>query len=531
MGSRRRVLVWAAAGSLGALVIAALVLLRGHAPPDSTNAGEWTCSMHPQVRRPGPGKCPLCGMDLVPVKQLRDEQTRLKERAGIETEPVAYRELFKELRTVGKVDYNERQVAFITARIAGRVDRVYADFTGIQVKKGDHLVDIYSPDLFVGQDELIRAAEEVGKGDAGRFAKTSLDAARTKLSLLGLLPEQIEQIEKTRKVQAHLTLYAPIGGTVIEKAVRAGQYVKEGDPLYRIAELDSVWLYLDVYEYDLSWVRFGQKVEVTVEAFPGDDFRGVLTFIDPVLDEKTRTVKVRVNLPNPDRKLRPGMYASARLLIRLRADGTPEPTGMEGKYVCPMHPEVVKDVPGKCAVCGMPLERVPEIRLRTGSGATTHADHRGHIPTPSKPREAPAGTEHAGHGKGADGAVVPATPPGKVLAVRATAVLDTGRRRVVFRKSPDGAFELIEVELGTRAEARDSAGTRVPFFPVLQGLKAGEEVVVRGAFLLDSQRQIEGMPSLLYPKGQAGVNLHAGHGAPEAARSPSVQPSADTHKH
>jgi Cu(I)/Ag(I) efflux system membrane fusion protein len=482
-----------------ALVGLVLVLLSWpEAPPESNGGGaDYTCSMHPQVRLPKGQKCPICGMDLVPVAQLGALQAQLEERAGVQTEAVKYRELFKEVRTVGRLDYNERQVAYITARIAGRVDRVYADFTGIKVKKNDHLVDIYSPELVVAQDELIRAA----KGGTGQspdtFAEATLEAARTKLRLLGILPEQIRAIEKSGKRSTALTIYAPIGGTVIEKNVRAGQYVKEGDVLYRIADLDPIWLYLDIYEYDLGWVRFGQKVDVTVEAYPGETFPGTVAFVDPFLNEKTRTVKVRVNLANAERKLKPGMYASAAIRVRIRPDGTPEPTGLEGKYVCPMHPEFVRDKPGRCDICEMPLEQVPPLK-----------------PVKSDP--------HAGH----DGTAAKDAPPkGKVLAIRSSAVLDTGRRQVAYRLNDDGAYELVELKLGPRGTGKDDAGRPGVYYPLLSGLKAGEFVVVRGGFLLDSQRQIEGMPSLLFPDGQPGANVAAPTGKKAAA------PPAGGHKH
>jgi Cu(I)/Ag(I) efflux system membrane fusion protein len=433
-------------------------------------------------------------MDLIPLEQMAKLQGQLEERAGVQTEAVKYRELFKEVRTVGRLDYNERQVAYLSARVPGRVDRVYADFAGIQVKKNDHLVDIYSPELVIAQDELIRALDARRAAGPGNYADAALEAARTKLRLLGILPEQLAEIEKSRKRSTHLTVHAPIGGTVIEKNVRAGQYVKEGDVLYRIADLDPIWLYLDVFEYDLGWVRFGQAVDVTLEAYPGETFRGTVAFIDPYLNDKTRAVQVRVNLKNPQRKLKPAMYASASIRVRVRPDGSPEPTGLEGKYVCPMHPEVVRDKPGACDVCDMPLERVPEAR----------------------PLQA---TPHAGHAKGEKG-----PPPGQVLAVRSSAVLDTGRRQVAYRLRDDGAYELVELTLGPRTTGRDDAGKPALYYPVLSGLKAGEFIVVRGGFLLDSQRQIEGMPSLLFPSGQPGADPHAGH----AHASP---PPAPAHKH
>jgi multidrug efflux pump subunit AcrA (membrane-fusion protein) len=225
--------------ALGALA-AVLVIWSPERIAEETTDEIWTCSMHPQVRLPKPGNCPICGMTLIPVSQLATEQARMEQQSGLETEPVQYRDLFKEIRTVGKLDYNERRVALITARIAGRVDRVYADFTGITVKKKDHLVDIYSPELYSAQAELFRSLEsyERSTGDR-RFTLATLESARTKLRLLGILPEQIADLEKSRKELTHLTIYAPIGGVVIEKNIREQQYVNVGDALYRIAELDG----------------------------------------------------------------------------------------------------------------------------------------------------------------------------------------------------------------------------------------------------------------------------------------------------
>jgi Cu(I)/Ag(I) efflux system membrane fusion protein len=158
---------------------------------------------------------------------------------------------------------------------------------------------------------------------------------------LGILPEQITDIEKTRKETTHLTIHAPIGGVVVEKNVREQQYVKEGDMLYRIAELDPIWLYLDIYEYDLGWIRYGQPVDVTVEAYPGEVFHGTVVFIDPYLNDASRTVKVRVNLKNPDYRLKAAMYASA--VIHASAGGWNTNRQVWRKYICPMHPEAVAD--------------------------------------------------------------------------------------------------------------------------------------------------------------------------------------------
>jgi Cu(I)/Ag(I) efflux system membrane fusion protein len=489
-----------------ALIVALVVVFRPKSGEETAGSDVWTCSMHPQVRLPEAGRCPICGMNLIPVSQLSDEQARVSQQARIVTQAVTFRELFKEVRTVGKLDFNERRVAHIASRVAGRVDRLFVDFTGIEVKKGDHLVSIYSPQLYVAQTELFQSLRryEQAQGDRRLDEQRVLESARTKLQLLGILEEQIVEMEKSRQELTHLTIYAPIGGTVIEKNIREGQYVREGDSLYRIADLDPIWLYLDVYEYDLGWIRYGQPVDVRVEAYPGEVFRGTVVFIDRFLDDKTRTLRVRVNLKNLDRRLKPAMYASATIRVQLLPDGTPRPTGLEGKFICPMHPEVIQDKPGKCTVCEMPLDVVPSPR------AALPVDKR-----PSDPASARSTTD------------------GKVLAAPISAVLDTGRRQVAYRKTKDGAFELVELVIGRRAEAMTDGNVVGGFYAVLSGLNDGDEVVVRGAFLLDSQRQIEGMPSLLDVEGRGPANLHGEHGS--HAAQPSKQPSspapAASHKH
>ncbi len=472
----------------------------------SSKSDVWTCSMHPQFRLPNPGDCPICGMDLIPVSKLPKARDDMERRAGLVTEPIQRRELFKEIRTVGKLDYSERQVAYISSRINGRVDRLFVDFTGVAVKKGDHLVEIYSPELLVAQNELLLSLDAVEKDKPSSlsvksFAQSRLESTRTKLRLLGILDEQIEAIEKTRKPTTHLTIFAPIGGTVIEKNVRVGQYLNTGDPLYRIADLDPIWLYLNIYEFDVAWVRFGQTVNVQLEAFPGETFTGSIMFIDPFLDDATRTIRVRVNIKNSDRLLKPQMFATATIHVRLRPDGTPEPTGLEGMFVCPMHPEVMQRDPGKCSICEMPLEKVPVRGARGGEGETNR---------------------HAGHEHHSAASVGP-------LAIPVSAVLDTGRRRITYRVTNKGAYELVELKLGSRAHAMDESGKRREYFVVLEGINERDRVVSQSGFLLDSQRQIEGMPSLLYPAGQAGAALHSEHGG--ATPSPSTKEMPSGHKH
>lgn len=488
-----------AVAAAAALVTAVVMWPRPTA--SGTAGGDWTCSMHPQVRMRAPGRCPICGMDLIPVAELAARQAKNQGQAKIDTEAVIPREVFKEIRTVGRLDYNESRVEYITARMDGRADKLYVDFTGVDVKRGDHLVDLYSPALVVVQEELLLALESLQRLGQNPdpvladFPRRNIAATREKLRLLGILPEQIAEIERTRKVQTHVTIHAPLGGTVIEKGVRAGQYVKEGDMLYRIAELDPIWLYLEIFESDIAWVRYGQRVDVVVEAFPGVAFPGIVTFIDPFLNEASRTVKVRVNLKNPERRLKPGMYATAGVRIRLLADGSAAPTGLEGKYTCPMHPEVVRDQGGECPICKMVLVQIPSnppFSYLTG----------GAFDAPSK------------------------ATGGDPLVIRTTAVLDTGTRRIAYHLRSDGAFDLVELQTGPRAYALDEKGRKVSYYVVREGLKSGDRVAVQSGFLIDSQRQIEGMPSLLFPQGISAQNLHAGHGD---AATPAPTPAP--HKH
>lgn len=388
--------------------------------------------------------------------------------ARLETSPVTRRLLSKELRTVGKVEVDETAVAYLTARIDGRVDRVYADFPGTVVQRGDHLVELYSPDLYTTQQELLGAIRAEWQGSAPPSAAA---AARRRLELWGISAEQVQRVVETGQPVTHLTVFSPLGGTVIEKAVRAGQYVETGDALYTIADLSRVWVTLDVYERDLAWVRFGQPVELTLESSPGRRWSGTVAFVEPVLNEATRTVRVRVVLQNPEGTFKPGMFAQAIIRVPLQADGTAGATGLEGQHTCPMHPFVVQAGPGTCPLCGMDLTRV------------------------------------AGE----------ARPPSPILTVSAEAVLTTGARKLVYVEDRPGVYRLVEPSLGPRAG---------DFYPLLGGLAEGERVVTRGNFLLDSQFQISGKPSLLYPQGGAGGT---GHDHDRGA-APTPPPSVD-HQH
>ncbi len=443
----------------------------------------WTCSMHPQVKASEPGKCPICGMDLIPIYEAGDDDDsqasltlgeRAQKLAEVATDVVDYRPLNKEIYTVGKIDYDEARVAYVAAWIGGRIDRLYADFTGIQVNKGDHLVQLYSPELMSAQEEYLLALKNVRQSVGSQFkgmAENTLKSAQDKLLLYGITEEQLKEIRKRGKVQTHLTINAPISGTVIHKKALEGMYVKMGDPIYTIADLSRVWLYLDIYEYDLAWIKYGQLVEVTTEAYPGELLEGRIVFIDPFLNEQTRTVKVRVNVPNPTGAFKPGMYTNAYIKVKVGTGGQVEMADLAGKYIGPMHPEIVRDKPGKCPICGMDLVPVGGV----------------------------VGMMSASKPEGG----IKSNPKG-ILSVPRSAVLDTGPRKLVYVEVKQGKYAPREIRLGPLAGE---------YYPVVNGLEAGEKVVTSGNFLIDSQMQLAGKPSLMFPEG-SNIDVHAamGHG-------------------
>jgi len=330
----------------------------------------WTCSMHPWIQLPGPGRCPICDMPLVPRDTQKSESGSLRELTvsesarglmAIETSPVERKFVEARVPMTGKIDYDESLLKYITAWVPGRLDRLYVDYTGVPVAEGDHMVELYSPDLLSAQEELlqalqaVRGLEDSDIGIVRQMTEDTVQAAREKLRLWGLKPEQIADIERRGEVSDHITIYAPIGGIVIHKNAQQGMYVQTGTRIYTIADLSRVWVRLDAYESDLQWLRFGQKVKLTTEAYPGEEFDGTIAFIDPVLTEATRTVKIRVNAANPEMKLKPGMFVRAVAEAEVASGGMVMDKSLAGKWICPMHPDVVRDSAGECSICQMPL--------------------------------------------------------------------------------------------------------------------------------------------------------------------------------
>ena len=410
------------------------------------DSGEvWACPML-CVKRSGPGKCPVCGMELEKLENTGDAVLLDNAQAtmiGLETADVELRALSRQIRTVGVVDYNERRVRTISAWVAGRIDRLYADHTYAEVRRDDHVMQLYSPSLYAAQQELL-----IGGGSSG--------AARRRLELLGMSTAQIETLLKTGKAQEQMDILSPISGKVIDLKVSQGDYVKVGTPLYVVADFSSFWLRFDAYEDDLPWIVVGQGVDVTLDALPGRTIRGTVSFIEGVVDPVTRTIKVRVTVDNANGALMPGMFADVAIKARLTDDGRAERPSLAGRFTCYMHPSVHLNEQRACPICGMPTELHP------------HAD-----------------TESASDSK--------------VLTVPYSAVLKTGERSVVYVETKRNRFELREIVAGARAG---------DWIHVLKGLKEGETVATGGALLIDSQMQLTGRPSLLVPGGGTASGGH-----------------------
>lgn len=447
----------------------------------------WTCSMHPQIRQPRPGKCPICRMDLIPVSAssggLREItiSPTAKKLMELQTTPVERRNVTATIRMQGKITYDETRMKYITAWVDGRLEELYVDYTGIKVEKGQHMVNLYSPDLYSAQKELIEGIKLNSKGTSPLLGGVDLaQSAREKLRLMGMTPEQIKETEQRKKPSYYMTVYAPLDGIVIHKNKQKGEYVRVGDRIYAIADLSQVWVMLDAYESDLTWLRYGQKVTFTAEAYPGERFEGRIAFIDPVLNDRTRTVKVRVNLDNTQGKLKPDMFVSGVVHSHIAAGGRVIDPDLAGKWISPMHPEIVRDNPGNCPKCGMPLKRAEEL------GYVAANDLREIQP----------------------------------LVIPRSAALVTGTRAIVYVELPkkdQPTYQGREIVLGPRAGN---------YYLVKSGLKEGEMVVTNGNFKIDSALQIQAKPSMMTPEGGGGGGHQHGSDANKDSKSrPSSKPT------
>jgi Cu(I)/Ag(I) efflux system membrane fusion protein/cobalt-zinc-cadmium efflux system membrane fusion protein len=364
----------------------------------------WVSPMDPTYIRDEPGKSPM-GMDLVPVYEEEGEDKEpastiridpvTMQNMGVRLGRVQRKPLTKYIRTVGNVTYDETRIFTVNTKFSGWIEKLYVNFVGQDVRKGQPLFDIYSPELVSTQDEYLLALKQYNSLSSSSYpriregARRLLEASRTRLRYWDLTDKQIEQLGKSGKVQKTLTIYSPATGIVTQKDAFEGHYVKEGEHQYSIVDLSTVWVDVDVYEYELPWVRKGMAADMELAYIPGKRFKGRVLFVYPYLETKTRTAKLRLEFPNSGYQLKPGMYADIYL----------------------------KSVIAK------------------------------------------------------DSMVIPQE-----------AMIDSGVRKIVFVAMGQGKFQPREVKIGF--EGNDDE------FQVLEGLKEGEEIVLSGQFMLDSESRL-----------------------------------------
>ncbi|HOB74481.1 MAG TPA: efflux RND transporter periplasmic adaptor subunit [Phycisphaerae bacterium] len=438
-------------GLAGGMALGVWYARRQPGPAVGAAAGEgeqlYTCGMHPQVIQKGPGICPICNMQLTPLKAggESDSTASLERRVlywrspmnpnevsdqpgqdsmgmelvpvysaegespgghtvridpitvqnmGIRTAPVKRGRLTKTIRTVGRVAYSEELVTYVNTKFDGWIEKLYVNQTGQHVEKGAPLFDIYSPKLYLAQEEFlsaVRGARAMSSTNSSWNIDDGLVAAsRTRLRLLDISDDQIDAIAASGRPRRSLTIYSPAGGIVTEKEALVGKYVETGAKLYTVADLSKVWVYVSVYEYQLPWVRMGQTATMSLPYTPGKEYHGRVVYIYPYLEEQTRVVRVRLEFDNPGLDLKPDMYAT----VTLRSE----------------------------------LDR-------------------------------------------------------EALLIPREAYIDSGVRKVAFVDAGEGKFQPREIHVGVEAEEG--------LVEVLYGLDEGDHVVTSGQFLLDSESKLQ----------------------------------------
>ena len=417
--NRRMIIVISSIATLLLLGVAGVMWQRSTAETEhshETAQGDiYYCPMHPTVTSDKPGSCPICGMTLVKRRPTADVATEIAESgklgdpagvtispaqqtmANVKTVRVTPGMMGSELVTTGKVTFDERRVAQVTSYTAGRIERLFADFTGDTVRRGDAVATIYSPELYGTQREFLVALANRDRSTGGpqqKMASDLVESSRRRLILMGMPSSQIDRLAADRKPVYATTITSPVSGIVTQKLVVPQQYVMEGQPLVEVADLSVVWVEADVFEQHLAGIRVGQRVTVSSPALPGQPLPGEVAFIQPVLSGETRSTRVRIELPNRNLQLKPDMYVSVTFSAEAPSEG---------------------------------------------------------------------------------------------LSVPAGAIVDRGQRQFVWVEVSPGRFSPRQVTTGARTSDR---------VEILSGLNPGENVVAEGAFLLDSESQLQPMPGM-----------------------------------
>jgi membrane fusion protein, copper/silver efflux system len=302
-----------------------LVLMADQPQPTSAapadQPAQYHCPMHPTVVSDKKGSCPICGMDLVPIEKDKDEHAGhpsgvpglaavsitpdIRQRMGLTTGVIEKRHLARDVRTSARIVADETRLYHVTTKIDGWIEKLFTATIGQFVKQGEPLFSIYSPELVAAQQELLTATQSGVPEMAA--------AARERLTLWDVSAEQIDRLLATRKIEKTLTLYAPASGSIMERRLSAGHRAMAGEVLMTLADLSSVWADADIYQSDLAHVQLGMAVELTLPYWPEKRFVGKVTFLSAALDPASRTLKARIEVPNPDLLLKPEMFGVARL--------------------------------------------------------------------------------------------------------------------------------------------------------------------------------------------------------------------------
>ena len=300
----------------------------GHVHSTEGAEGAWVCPMHPDIVEPESGSCPICGMDLVFQEAESETQAGMDEGATVTIDPavvqnmnvrtarVERRDLSQPIRTVGYLDYDQERMVTVTTKYSGWVEKVYVNYVGEPVRQGQPLFEVYSPELVQTEQELLSALDfardmREAPEDSRRRAESLVEAARIRLGYWDISPEQIEKLETTREVFRTLTVVAPKGGLVMKRmAGLEGMAVRPGMEIFHLADLSSLWLSVEVFENQVAWVRQGTPAEISLPYFPGKTFRGTVRFLEPEFSEATRTLRVKIEVPNRGGELRKGMFAT-----------------------------------------------------------------------------------------------------------------------------------------------------------------------------------------------------------------------------
>lgn len=423
---------------------------------DAGKTSRYICPMMCTPPTSKPGRCPVCAMELVVAAGAASNDgisitidPHARRVAGITTAVAKSEELKRTIRSVGTIEFDESRLSTISAHVDGRIEELYANYLGVEVSKGDNLALVYSPQLYTAQAEYVAGLQETILDSVIDQRQGMSAIAKEKLIEFGMTDSQIDDLQVSREPKSRVQLKSPQDGTVLEKNAVEGDYVKAGDSLFRVADLKTVWLVLDLFPDDAALVRFGQIVQAEVQSVQGEVFTGRIAFIAPTVNPATKTVRVRVEILNLEGELRPGDFASARIMVpALPLDQVYDPD-LAGKFISPMHPQLIRDTAGPCPLCGMDL-----------------------IPT-------------------SDLGFSDQPVPGQmVVTVPRESLLLAGNHAVTYVETDPGRFEIRQVTVGVMTDERAV---------IVEGLAEGETVALNGNFLIDSQMQLIGNPSLIDP--------------------------------